>query len=476
MKTSPVVRHEESRPPSESRVGRLLPTYHRNGRRKRRPFPFRPQRDDRVGPQSDVIQPPVATPCLDRAADGVDRLQARTGGVLDRPDGLLWRAELCDHFDLLFLCNGDHGYQDFPLMNTSTPGIVRRRLRNQKLMASRLHDPAAIVSWMGAVQAQDYAGAKWALALRSPSLTDAAIDIAFDEGRILRTHVMRPTWHFVSPADIRWMLALTSPRVHRISASYYRKVGLDDATFARSRRALERALRGGRHLTRRELASVFAHAGIDARGLRLGFLTMHAELEAVVCSGPRQGKQFTYALLEERVPPVPPLSRDEARAELCRRFFASHGPATIKDFVWWSGLTVRDARGGIDAIAPALAQENVDGLAYWCVPSRAPAAPPSPLVYLLPNYDELGIAYRDREVAPALPRPAPISAGSEGQHLLWIDGRFVGRWKRKPGSKRIVVEVQPFRRLMPAERRALEAEVARYGKFVELHAELLIVD
>lgn len=398
--------------------------------------------------------------------------------ILKRFPKFLRSAASCGNARLLFWRTDDYHYQDFQLMNVPTLGkrIVAQRLRNQKLVSSRLPDSAAVVAWMGAVQAQDYAGAKWALALRSPALSDAAIDMEFDEGRILRTHVMRPTWHFVAPADIRWMLALTSARVQRISATYYRNVGLDAATFARSRRVLERMLRGGRQLTRRELAAALGDARIDVNGLRLGFLMMHAELEGVVCSGARQGKQFTYALLDERVPPAPTLSRDEALAELTRRFFTSHGPATVRDYAWWSGLTMRDARAGIDSIAPALTHDTVDGLTYWFVSTRGTALPSSPVVYLLPNYDELGIAYQDRAVAPALPRPARITARDEGLRLLWIDGQFVGRWKRKHTPNQVILEIQPFRRLTRTEHRAIEGQVARYGGFIGLPAELLIAD
>ena len=226
--------------------------------------------------------------------------------------------------------------------------LVRMRLRNQKLARSEFREPGDVVAWLGAAQAQDYPSAKWAIGMRANGITDADVERAFNEGTVLRTHFLRPTWHFVTPADIRWMLTLSGPRVHAVNASYYRKFGLDSATLARSRATLERALQSGTHLTRSELASALRRAGIAADGPRLAYLVMHAELDQVICSGARRGKQFTYALLDQRVQGVATVARDEALAELTRRYFSSRGPATLRDYVWWSGLTVRDARAGIE--------------------------------------------------------------------------------------------------------------------------------
>jgi len=212
--------------------------------------------------------------------------------------------------------------------------LVRRRLTNHRLERSEFRKPADVVQWLGAVQAQDYAGAKWALGLRAKGLTDADVDRAFDEGTILRTHILRPTWHFVTPADIRWMLALTFRRVHAANAHTYREFELNASVFRRSRKAIERELRGGKDRTRAELASVLRRAGIAAKGIRLAALMIDAELEGVIVSGPRRGTQFTYALVEERAPRGRTVDREEALAELTTRYFSSHGPATLRDYAW----------------------------------------------------------------------------------------------------------------------------------------------
>jgi hypothetical protein len=354
------------------------------------------------------------------------------------------------------------------------PDLLGQRLRNQKLTRSDARKASDVVAWLGAVQAQDYAGAKWALGLRTNGVTDADVERAFNDGAILRTHVMRPTWHFVSPADIRWMLALTAPRVHAANAHYYRKVGLDDRLCARSRSVFERALQGGRHLTRTELASALGRAGIVADGVRLAYLMIHAELSAAICSGARRGKQFTYALLDERTPPTRTLRRDEALAELTRRYVTSHGPVTVRDYTWWSGLTVRDAKAGLDMLGSGLVHEEIDGRMYWFVASRSAGRGRSSPAYLLPNYDEFLIAYKDRGPVMNTSRPADgvVRVPDAFVHHLLIDGRLAGSWQRTVKAGSMFVEVAPYRRPARSAARALAAAVARYGRFLQMPVRL----
>ncbi|HTU60110.1 MAG TPA: winged helix DNA-binding domain-containing protein, partial [Polyangiales bacterium] len=286
--------------------------------------------------------------------------------------------------------------------------IAKRRLINERLIGALFRTPEEVVESLCAVQAQDYLGALWALGQRLPTSTESDVEKAFQAGRILRTHVLRPTWHFVLPADIAWLLELTAPRIKAVSAYYLRKEGLDDAkTVLKSQRVLARALEGGQFLTREELVGALADAGIQAAGLRLGYLLILAELDAVICSGPRRGKQFTYASFEERVPAVPKRSRAEALAELAQRYVGSHGPATIHDLAWWSGLSVTDAKRAVAACSPALESCSVEGKTFWFCSEQRSARMPTPCVHLLPNYDEFLIAYKHHEVtlAPNLVQP-----------------------------------------------------------------------
>ncbi len=358
--------------------------------------------------------------------------------------------------------------------------IARRRLAAQHLTNPTLTDAAEVVRALGAVQSQDYAGAKWAIGLRSRGVTDATVERAFNDGRIIRTHVLRPTWHFVDPADVRWMLALTAPRIKRVMSYYNVQLGLDEALLRRTNRILERVLRDGKQATRTDLATALERARVDVSGsFRLARIVMNAELDAVVCSGERVpsgrgGKQFTYALLDERVPPAKPLDRDEALLELIRRYFTTRGPATPNDFAWWSGLTVADARRGIEMMGDALAREVIDGRAYWAVPSMVKRWR-TPLVHLLPNYDELFIGHKDRSALGVRLASVDLVTGGDAvtAYVVVVDGQLVGGWKRAPAAKSVAVEIELLVRLTPPERRALETATRRYGAFLGAAVEIL---
>ena len=340
-------------------------------------------------------------------------------------------------------------------MSQDPLAIVQRRLHSQRLASGHFERPAAAVQWFGAMQAQEYAEAKWSIAERVDGCTDADVEEAFARGEILRTHVLRPTWHFVSPADIGWMLRLTAPRVHAANRYSYRKYELSRETLERSHEVIAAALEGGEPLTRPELADALAEAGIVADGLRLGYILMHAELEAVLCSGPRRGKQHTYARFDSHVPESSGLARDEALAELVLRFFRSRGPATIRDFSAWSSLTMADAKAGQEMVAGRLDSDGNDERA-------APGA------FLIPMYDELGISYKDLRMvlAEQPPRDGMLS------RPIVIDGLTVGSWKRTLTRRAAVIEATLFTDLSGAETAALEAVVERFGRFVELPATL----
>jgi hypothetical protein len=353
--------------------------------------------------------------------------------------------------------------------------VARRRLANQRLTASPLATPAEVVRVLGAVQAQDYAGARWAVALRTRGAHESDVERALTEGSILRTHVLRPTWHFVSPGDIRWMLALTAPRVSAAMAYHDRKLELDDGVFRRSNRAIERALRDGRELTRAQLAEALRRAGIAVEGTqRLAHLVMRAELDAVVCSGARRGKQFTYALLEERVPPAPPLDRDEALLELTTRYFATRGPASAGDFAWWSGLTVADATRGIQLAGRRLVRQVIEGRPFWADAAEQPAPVNSPTAHLLPNYDEYFIGFKDRSaVGQRLQSSALVTGGNALiGNVIVVDGQLVGGWARTLTRESVVVDLKPLAHLSSAEERAVAAAADAYGEFLALPVSL----
>jgi hypothetical protein len=264
------------------------------------------------------------------------------------------------------------------------------------------------------------------------------------------------------------MLALTAPHIHRLSALYYRRTGLDAQFFSRCEDVLARALEGGKYLTRLELREALEHAGVDSQlELRATYLMMHAELEGVICSGPRKGKQFTYALLAERAPRAKILQRDEALAELARRYFTSHGPATAQDFAWWSGLTLGEARQGLESVQSELVEERFDGIPYW---GAQPSLDGDPLhaAYLLPNYDEFG-SHADRSAVLDATLEPRIAYG----HILLIHGRAAGSWRRTLAKDKVVVETNYFNPPSEEERQAVKEAAQSYGKFLGLEVEIV---
>jgi len=357
----------------------------------------------------------------------------------------------------------------------SATWIADQRLANQRLTKPTFERAIDVVSFLGAVQAQDYGAAKWGLAQRMRDATDAGIEREIAAGTIVRTHILRPTWHFVAAADIHWMLALSAPRVHAFNAYYYRTLELDEAVFRKSTKILIKALQGGKQLTRAELGSALDKAGISMKdSSRLNASMMRAELDGVVCSGPRRGKQFTYALLDECVPRTNVLERDEALAELARRYFLTRGPATADDFSWWSGLTKADSRRAAEAAAPDLEHEIIDGRSHWFPPPARVTKRRTPLAHLLPNYDEYFIGLKDRSAFAARLRAARIEARTDALsgHILAIDGQIVGGWNRTLRGKEAVLHLKPLQRLTAPEKRAVDKAAGSFGEFLGIEARI----
>jgi hypothetical protein len=356
-----------------------------------------------------------------------------------------------------------------------TLDIAHRRLLHQHLSLPTLTEPGDVVAWLGAVQAQDFSGAKWAVGLRMRNATDRDVERAFSDGVILRTHLLRPTWHFVTPGDIRWILALTAPRVHAANAYMYRKLQLDNRVFKRSHAALRKALQGGNHLTRNELRLPLRKAGIETdAALRMGYVLMQAELEGVICSGARRGKQFTYALFEERVPYAKTLARDEALAELARRYFLSRGPATVHDFAKWAGLTLADARVGLEASSAELQHDVVNEQTYWSQASRRSTSRVPFAAHLLSIYDEYVSGYKDHLAIVDKETGARLRAlGNALTNIVVVDGRIVGTWKRTLKTDAVVIQANTFSRPTIAANKAITLAAHQYGAFLGLPARLV---
>ena len=342
--------------------------------------------------------------------------------------------------------------------------IVRRRLLAQRLLGEPFATPAEAVTDLLAVQSQEYLMAKWALGMRSARCTDAGVEAAFAAGEILRTHILRPTWHFVSPADIRWLLQLTAPRIRKLMAGHARELDLDERSLDSTLGTIEEALRGGTALTRRELGEHLSAAGVaEAGGRRLGHIAMHAELAGLICSGPRQGKQHTYMLLDERAPDRGRrLTDQEALAEGTRRFFTGHGPATAHDFAKWSSLRVSDARAGLELVTGQLESFEHDGKTWWHRGLGAEGEVGGAL--LLAEYDESGAGYRDLRMRMG----APVPGDAAFRRPILVDGECVGVWSRSLGRDAVDLELRIYKRLNRGQVAAVETEADRYASFLQL--------
>ena len=322
-----------------------------------------------------------------------------------------------------------------------------------------------MVKYLGAVQAQDYAGAKWALGLRMQKSSDAMIDKAMADGTIIRTHVLRPTWHFITPADARWMIDLTADRINAFSASRYRQLELDGPVFKQANDALAKALEGGKQLSRSEVMDVLNTAGVKTDELRFIHILMHAELDKVICSGSRQGKQFTYTHFDGRVPAAAPLAKEEALAALAGRYFKSRGPATLHDFAWWGGITLAEAKTGFEAVKADLTSVIVDRKTFWVPIEQTEATGKSKRAYLLPAFDEFAVAYSDRTAAV---KPKYLE---QARHVIFdpsivVNGQVVGTWKRSIKKREVDITLNFFGKINQAQKRSVDAAAARYRKFI----------
>lgn len=327
--------------------------------------------------------------------------------------------------------------------------------------------PGEVVSWFGAMQAQEYQAALWALGQRTAGATLADIEAAIAEGSVLRTHIYRGTLQFVSRHDVRWMLDLVGERIIRSSASRYRELELDEGTLRRCGERFARALEEGAHLTRDEMALVLERGGQKGLRGRLMHILGHAELSQIIVSGARRGRQPTFALLSDRAPTPRRLEREEALAELARRYFQSRGPATIRDFTWWTGLPLRDARLAIELAGASLQSRAMDGVQHWMTGGRT--ARKNGTALLLPAFDEYLVSYADRSAVldPAYGKRVNAGGGILKATVV-IGGEVVGTWRRTMSKGRVAVELQPFARLDGARALLVRRTARRYADFLGL--------
>ena len=319
------------------------------------------------------------------------------------------------------------------------------RLFSQKIASTKFTSAKEVVGWMGAMQAQDFAMAKWAVGLRLLNPTNATIEKALNEGEILRTHVMRPTWHFVASDDIYWLLDLTANRIKSSMKSRDKELELSEAIYTKSNQIIGQLLAGGDHLSREEFTIAFNNAHIETDNNRLSHLMFRAELEGIVCSGHVDGNKQTYALLCDRVPQKKILPRDESLAKLARRYFTSHGPATLQDFIWWSGLSVTEARQGFESVKSGYISETIDAVQYWFKDTLPGIRNDKDILYLLPAFDEFLISYRDRSASLSLiNHKKAVSDNGIFRPVIVVDGQVTGLWKRTIKKDEVMISTSSF--------------------------------
>ena len=354
-----------------------------------------------------------------------------------------------------------------------TPPAARARLASQQIAGTKLSSPKSLVAWMVAMQAQDFPMSKWAVGVRLPACTEQDTERALAAGEIIRTHLLRPTWHMVSADDLRWLLALTGPRIKASLRSRHRQLELTDEVVRKSHRVIEKTARDGQHPSREAIIERLRAAGIPTDENRASHLLLVAELDAIVCSGPTARGRPTYALVDERVPAVPPLPRDEALAALARRYFTSRCPAARDDFAWWSGLAARDVTRAMDLVKEDFHGEEVGAQTCWVPESFSPPKARSETAYLLPAYDEYTLSYRDRSAAVPTDRTATaVSRNGIFYPLVIHEGRAVGTWKRIREGNGTVVRAELFGRPSAALRALLQRACRHYSRFLQVPVRL----
>ena len=345
--------------------------------------------------------------------------------------------------------------------------LANLRLHTQGIAATAWTTPGEVVAGLGAVQAQDYLGALWAIGLRMRQATEAGVEAAIAGRTIVRTWPMRGTLHFVAAADVRWMIELLAPRVVANNARRERQLELDDRTFARSRELFTEALQGGKQLSRPAMYQILEAAGLPTAGQRGIHILSRLAHEGLLCFGTREGKQPTFVLLDEWVPGAPRLDHDEALAELARRYFTGHGPATLHDLMWWSGIPAADARAALAMAQAGLDHVEVDGQTYWMAPDALGAGTAAGL-HLLAPFDEYLLGYRDRSAVLDPLHTTKVNPGNNGvfSPTIVVCGRIVGTWKRVFKRNAVVITPHPFTTLAEDEIDAFSAAAEEYAAFL----------
>lgn len=346
--------------------------------------------------------------------------------------------------------------------------IPKLRIAAQHLISPSVKKPDEIVSYLGAMQAQDYGMSKWAVGSRTGS-TEQEVENAIDNGEIIRTHILRPTWHLVAAKDIRWMLSLTAPHVKKyIIAPIYKQYGLNEKYLQGYNTIIQKALSGNKHFTREEIMAELNIKSTEKLDLRPVLIAMNAELDGIICNGRMRGKQITYALLDERVPNSAQLSKEEALAELAKRYFTSRGPATLQDFTWWSGLSITNSKLAWELVKHAFQSICIDDRTYMFSNEIQIKKQDEDTIHLLPAFDEFLISYKDRTASiPLENQHKAFSKNGIFYPVIVENGKVIGLWKRTIKKDTAIIETQFLTPVNTSFRKSIENAAELYGKFIQ---------
>ncbi|MDP2722277.1 MAG: winged helix DNA-binding domain-containing protein [Bacteroidales bacterium] len=343
--------------------------------------------------------------------------------------------------------------------------LTHLRLLNQCISITNIKTPEDVVRWMGCMQAQDLSMAKWAVGLRMQKSTIQTVDEALNKGDILRTHILRPTWHLVASTDISWILEITAPRIKASLNSRHKQLGFTSAMLDLSYRILIEILSGNRHLTREDISLHFNNAGLSTDENRLSHLLLCAELEKIICSGSSINNKPTYALFDERIPQQTAYTKETALKNLAIRYFQSHGPATLPDFNWWSGLSAKEAREAFEMVRSGFESITLGPDTYLYSNPHQKFLAMQHNLFLLPAFDEYLISYKNRAAMLTSAPEKVVSNNGIFRPMIVLDGEVIGIWKRQTKKDTISIETQLFKAI-DKQANSLIAEAAnRYGNF-----------
>ena len=356
--------------------------------------------------------------------------------------------------------------------------VARLRLMNQQIVGTKFSSAKKLVEWMGAAQAQDFNMAKWAVGLRLQSSTEISVEKEFNEGKIIRTHILRPTWHFVSADDVHWMLQLTAPRVKASLKSRHKNLEVNEKLLSKTNSLIEKKLSKQKYATREELADEFMKANIKPDNNRLSHFMLCAELDGIICSGILNGNKQTYTLFHKRVSLNKSFDKKKALAALATKYFLSHAPATLQDFIWWSGLTVAEAKRAVALIKKDCIEEIIINQQIYFMPVNF-SVPKNikTSVFLLPAFDEFIISYKDRTATISSEHhQKAITRGGMFCPVIIIDGQATGTWKRAIKKDMVKIETNFFRKHNQAELELIEKAADRFAFFLNKKPEVKFIE